>query len=70
MKSSPEPKTVCYGPCKRPEMIKFTSFDDFEITVYRGSQAVETVTVAKKPCAIIHENGQKSQKSQIGRAHV
>ena len=40
VKSSPEPKTVCYSPLKRPEMTKLTSFVDFQITVYQGSRAV------------------------------
>ena len=47
LKSSPKPKTVCYSPWKRPEMTKFTSFDDLQITVYRGSRAVEIVPKPK-----------------------
>ena len=59
LKSSPEPKTVCYGPQKRPEITKSASFDDVPIFVYPGSLAVEIVLGAKKLCAIAHENGQK-----------
>ena len=47
LKSFPEPKTVRRNPWQRPEMIKFTRFDDFQITVYRGSWAVEIVPGAK-----------------------
>ena len=47
LKSSVEPKTVRYSPWKRPEMTKFTSFADFQITVYRGSRAVEIVPGTK-----------------------
>ena len=36
-----------YSPLKRPEMTKFASFGDFQITVYRGSRAVEIVPGAK-----------------------
>ena len=50
LKSSPERKTMCYSPWKRPEMTKFTSFVDFQITVYRGSRAVEIVSRAKTVC--------------------
>ena len=46
-KSSPEPKTVCYSPRKRPEMTKLTRFVDLQITVYRGSRVVEIVPGAK-----------------------
>ena len=38
-KSSPEPKTVCYSPRKRPENAKTTSFDVTPETVNRGSPA-------------------------------
>ena len=41
-------KNVCYSPRKRSEMTKFMSFADSQITVYRGSQAVEIVPGAKK----------------------
>ena len=47
LKSSPEPKPVCYSPRKRPEMTKFMSFVDFQITMYQGSWAVEMVPGAK-----------------------
>ena len=43
LKSSPEPKTVCYRSQKRPEMTKSTSFDDVPIFVYSGSRAVHKV---------------------------
>ena len=42
VKSSQEPKTVRYSSWKRPEMTKFTSFVDFQITVYRGSRVVKS----------------------------
>ena len=58
IKSSPEPKTVCYSPRKWPEMTKFTSFVDFQITVYWGSRAVEIIAEPKQR-AMAHENGQK-----------
>ena len=62
VKSSPEPKTVCYSPRKRPEMTKFMSFVDFQITMYQGSWAIEMVPGAKKT--------RYSPRKQIGRAHV
>ena len=40
-------KKVRYSPWKRPEMAKCTSFIDFQITVYRGSRAVEIIPVGK-----------------------
>ena len=43
----PEPKTMYYSPWKWKEMAKFTSFVDFQITVYRGLRAVEIVPGAK-----------------------
>ena len=39
-------------------MTKFTGFDDFEITMYRGVTAVEIVSGAKNR-VLAHENGQK-----------
>ena len=50
LKSSPEPKTVCYSPRKRPEITKSMSFDDVQIFVYPGSPAVEIVPEPKTVC--------------------
>ena len=50
IKSSPEPKTVCYSARKRPEMTKFTSFVDFQITVCRGSRAIKSSPEPKTVC--------------------
>ena len=47
LKFVPEAKTVCYIPWKRPEMTKFMSSVDFQITVYRGSRDVEVVLGAE-----------------------
>ena len=47
LRSSPESKTMCYSPRKRPEMTKSTSFDDIPIFVYPGSPTVEIVPRAK-----------------------
>ena len=40
-KSSRDPKTVDYGPQKRPEMVEIMSFDDVGRVVYRGSRGIE-----------------------------
>ena len=37
----PGPETVDYGPRKRPEMLKITSFDDAATVIYRGSRGIE-----------------------------
>ena len=64
-KFSPDPKTVCYTPRKRPEMAEITSF--FTIlckSCYGVSDRLNPPRTAK-PCAIAHENGQKWRKSRV-----